>query len=48
MENVDLEIIILGLVGLVLAVKLFFVFQRQRTVPTTGEGWLEEINRDRQ
>lgn len=48
MENVDLEIIILGLVGLVLAVKLFFVFQRQRTVPSTGEGWLEVIKRDRQ
>lgn len=48
MENVDLEIIVLGLVGLVLAVKLFFAFQHQRTVPTTGEGWLEEIKRDRQ
>ncbi|GEM_PF-4573780 len=48
MGNIDLEIIVLGLVGLLLAIKLFSAFRHQRTVPTTGEGWLEEIKRDRQ
>lgn len=48
MENINFELIVLGLVGILIAVKLFSAFQRQRTVPTTGEGWLEEIKRDRQ
>lgn len=47
MEKVDFELIVIGVVGLVFAVKLFFACQQQRSIPTTGEGWIEEIKRDR-